>query len=299
MDFTTVITFIKDLVASLMVLFTMMSPFTQSTGEAYQAERPDDLITSFVAVSDVHVETNNPASYQNFSDVLNGIKAGDDVDAVIYTGDNVMNGQIPEDFLFYSAINAVRPAKNNFVVVGNHDVGNGAGDYASLREKFVRNNAFYLWNNIKTDYYYKVIDGCYIIVLSSEDDAAADFCMTEEQFTWLEGVLKEADANDAPVFVFNHFPIRYLRDSDPQRLADLLLEYDTELFVHGHIHDDMGKDNFYNSYGIDCINLPRVTETTEYEAGDGIVIEVYEDEIVVRARDFIKGEWIDGLRYTY
>ena len=61
----------------------------------------------------------------------------------------------------------------------------------------------------------------------------------------------------------------------------------------------MGADNFYNSYGIDCINLPRITEITSYEAGDGIVVEVYEDEIVVRTRDFIKGEWVEDLRYTY
>ncbi len=265
----------------------------------YEAERPDDLITNFAVVSDIHVETNFPQSYENFSDVLYGVKAGEDIDAVVYAGDNVMNGQVAEDFLFYSALGIMKPAKHNLVVAGNHDVGNGEGDYEQLRKKFLANSALYLGNVLTKDYYCKVINGCYMIVLSSEDETASGFNMTEEQFTWLEGVLKEAEEKDARVFVFNHFPIRYLRDSAPQRLADFLKEYICELFIHGHIHDHLGADNFYSSYGVDCINLPRVTETTDYEAGDGIVVEVYDDEIVVRGRDFIKGEWIEGLRFAY
>lgn len=299
MEFTTVMIFLKDVFASLLVLFMMASPFTQSTAVSYEAERPDELIASFAVVSDIHVETNNPASYENFSDLLYGIKAGEDIDAVVYTGDNVMNGQVAEDFLFYSGVRAVKPAKENIVLPGNHDFGNSDGDYAQLREKYLFNNAFYLGNVIKTDYYYKVVNGCYIINLTSEDTTTWEFRMSEEQFTWLEDVLKEAKEAEAPIFVFNHYPLRYLKDNDPSRLADLLNEYGVEFFVHGHIHNDMGADNFYTSYGVKCINLPRATEVTEYDAGDGIVVEVYENEVVVRARDFIKGEWIDGLRYTY
>lgn len=299
MDFFTIVTFIKEVLATLLILLNMTAAAPVNPEAVYQAENPDKLIAGFAVISDVHVETNQPESYQNFNDILYGIKAGEDIDAVIYTGDNVMNGQLAEDFFFYSAIRTIKPSENNFVVSGNHDVGNGEGDYDFLRKKFLSNNALYLGNTLKTDYYYKVINGCYIIVLSSEDNSASEFTMTDEQFIWLENTLEKAKSEDAPVLVFNHFPLRYLRNHSPAKLADLLKEYNCELFIHGHIHDDMGADNFYTSYGVDCINLPRVTEITNYAAGDGIVIEVYEDEIVVRARDFIEGEWIDGLRYTY
>lgn len=299
MSISTVFAFIKDVFTSLLVLVMMILPGFGNGGVEYQAEKPDELITSFVVVSDIHVETNNPTSYRNLSAVLKGIKAGKDISTVVYTGDNVMNGQIAEDFLFYAAIRGVKPAENNLVLTGNHDLGNSEGDYESLREKFLFNNSFYLGNKLETDYYYRVIDGCYMIMLTSEDTSTWEFCMSEEQFAWLESVLKEAQEADAPVFVFNHYPLRYLKNSDPARLADLLKAYDTELFVHGHIHNHMGTDNFYNSYGVDCINLPRVTETTEYDAGDGIVVEVYEDKTIVRARNFVKGEWIDEFRYTY
>ncbi|MBR2412902.1 MAG: metallophosphoesterase [Clostridia bacterium] len=298
MDIKTIAAYLKDLFATFMVLVMMIVPFGNK-GVEYTAENSEDLITSFVAVSDIHVETNNPTPYQNLSDVLHGIKAGQDISTVVYTGDNVMNGQVLEDFFFYSAVRAVKPAEHNLVLTGNHDLGNSYGDYEKLREKFIFNNAFYLGNQIEADYYYRVIDGCYMIMLTSEDPTTWDFRMSEEQFAWLENVLKEADAVDAPVFVFNHYPLRYLKDNDPSRLANLLKEYNTELFIHGHIHDELGADNFYNSYGIDCINLPRCTEAVDYEAGDGIVVEVYEDEVVVRARNFVKGEWIEDFRYTY
>ncbi len=308
MDFTTVIIYLKDLFATILTLLMMISPAFGGTGVPYAAERPDELITSFVAVSDIHVETNQPKSYSKLYDVLEGIKAGEDIDSVFYTGDNVMNGQVLEDLFFYSAIRAINPAENNFVLAGNHDYGNGAEgtDSAKLREKYLMNNALYLGNKLENDYYYRVIDGVYMICLVSERPDTEDFTMTKAQLEWLEGVLKEAKEADAPVFVFNHYPLRYLdldgtegAEVDKTELAALLKAYDVELFIHGHIHDEIGRDNFYNSYGVDCINLCRVTEITDYEAGDGIVVEVYEDEIVVRVRNFIKGEWDEELRYVY
>jgi len=302
MDISTVLTYVKDLLATFLTLLMMLSPAFGGNGVAYSAEKPDELITSFAAVSDIHVETNNPKSYNNLRSVLEGVKAGEDIDTVIYTGDNVMNGQFLESFFFYTAVRGVMPAKNNLVVAGNHDFGNGEGNFTSLRANYIANNELYLGNAIRNDYYYRVINGCYMICLVSEKPETDDFTMTKEQLSWLEGVLKEAREAGAPIFVFNHFPLRYL-DNDSEvihsELAALLVNYGVKLYIHGHIHDDLGADNFYESYGVKSINLPRCTETVEYEPGDGIVVEVYEDEIVVRGRDFIKGEWIDGLRYEY
>lgn len=45
--------------------------------------------------------------------------------------------------------------------------------------------------------------------------------------------------------------------------------------------------------------MTRPTEMTLFEPGEGIVIEVYEDEFVVRVRNFITGEWKEDLVHTY
>lgn len=302
MDIKTVVTFIKDVLTTFMILLTMLSPAFGGNGKVYEAKNPDELITSFVVASDIHVETNQPKSYQNLSDVLDGIKAGKNIKSVVYTGDNVMNGQLMEDFFFYSAIRAKNPAENNLVVAGNHDLGNGEGNLPQLLKNYITINKLVLGNDVGEGYYYQVIDGCYMIVLISEDPTSEDFMMGKQQFDWLEGVLKEAKSAGAPIFVFNHFPLRYLDNGSEiqyQQLGELLREYNTELYIHGHIHNDMGDDNFYSDSYVDSINLPRITETKEYKAGDGIVVEVYKDEILVRARDFIDGEWIEGLEYIY
>ena len=298
MDFSTIALYLKDLLATIMTLLMMISPAFGGNGTAYEAKNPDALITSFAVVSDIHVETNNPDSYEKLSDVLYGIKAGKDIDAVVYTGDNVMNGQFLENLFFYSAVKAVNPAENNIVLVGNHDLGNGAGDHDKSRKDFIANNNLYLGNKIDDIYYYRVINGCYMICIATEVGDPSRFEVSDEQYLWFEGVLKEAKAADAPVFVFAHFPIRDISQGGA-KFAELLKQYNVALYVHGHYHNDLVSGNFYNWGGINSVNLPRATETKDYEGGDGIVVEVYENEILVRGRDFIKGEWIDGLEYTY
>ena len=250
MDTSTVLMYIKDLLATVMILLTMFSPAFGGKAEKYQAEKPDELIASFAVVSDVHVETNNPESYNNLNKVLDGIKAGENLDAAIFTGDNVMNGQFLENVLFYSAVRAVKPAKENLVIVGNHDLGNGAGDDAKSTDDFIANNRLYLGRKLDNLYYYQVINGCYIICLATEQGDPNGSLMSDAQLAWLEVVLKEAQAADAPTLVFHHFPIRMLDGRDGTELSSLLKKYGVDLYVHGHIHDDLGTDNFYTWDGV-------------------------------------------------
>lgn len=300
MDISTVITFIKQVAATFMVLFTLIIPSAPDTSKlAYEAKAPDELIMSFSAVSDVHVETNNPDAYRAFADLIRGVKAGKNHSTAVFLGDNVMNGQLLENFFFYMGVRAAKPAENCLIAVGNHDLGNGSGDYEKLRRNYLNNNRLFLGNKLEDIYYYRVVDGCYMIFLASEDLTVNDFMMNEAQLEWLKGVLKEAEAANAPIFVFNHHPIHLIKGMSPNTLTDLFSQYDNLLYIHGHIHNHLGADNFYTNGGVNCINLPRSTEIVEYEPGDGIVVEVYENEILVRGRDFINGEWIDGLTYTY
>lgn len=299
MDIMTVLNFAKEMIATVLILLTMWSPAFGESSVTYKAENPDELVASFAAVSDIHIETNRAETFKNFKAVLEGIKGGEDIDAVVYTGDNVMNGQITENLFFYLGVRGVMPAEKNYVVMGNHDIGNGTGDYLEHRNNFITNNRLYLGNLVGEGYYYRVENGCYLIFLSLEDLTVNTSVMTQKQLDWFAGVLDEAKAKDAPVVVFNHHPIDYLEGVPSDSLINLCKGYDKLIYVHGHIHDHLGADNFYERGGVKCINLPRCTETTDYEPGDGIVIEVYEDEFVVRGRDFIKGEWIDGLRYEY
>ncbi len=299
MDISTVLIYAKQLISTIMVLLMMMSPAFGGNGAKYEAENPEELVMSFSAVSDIHVETNNPRSYKAFYDTLEGVKAGENHDALVFLGDNVMNGQLLENLFFYLGVRSVMPAENNFVVMGNHDIGNGQGDYSEFRSSFIANNNFFLGNGLQKPYYYKVVNGCYMIFIAPEALTVDTCIMSEEQLSWVEDILNKAKAEDAPVFVFNHHPLYYLEGVESDALANLLSGYGKLLYINGHIHDELGEDNFIQEGGVNTINLPRSSEVVDYEPGDGIVVEVYEDEILVRGRNFITGEWIDGLEYRY
>ncbi len=294
MDFTTVIVYLKDLIATILTLLMMMSPAFGSAEVTYTAENPEKVIMSFSAVSDIHVESNNPKPYNVFRDVLEGLKSGADNDAVVFLGDNTMNGQTIENIFFFTAVRAMKPAENIFVALGNHDIGNGNGDYDKFRNEYILNNRFYLGNDINKPYFYKVVNGCYMIFLASEDLAVNDCFMTEAQLTWLRSVLDEATASGKPIFVFNHHPLYQLIGVERDALAEILNDYEDVLYLYGHTHKELDEYSFGTEGGVDVINVPRSTAE-----GYGVVVEVYEDEVVVRGRNFISNEWVDGLRYTY
>ncbi len=294
MDFSTVIIYIKDLLATVLTLLMMMSPAFGTAEITYTAEKPEEVIMSFSAVSDIHVESNNPKPYTVFRDVLEGLKSGGDNDAVVFLGDNTMNGQTIENLLFFSAVRAMKPADNIFVALGNHDVGNGNGDYNKFRTEYILNNMLYLGNRISKPYFYKVVNGCYMIFLATEDLAVNDCVMTEEQLVWLKGILDEAQAKGSNIFVFNHHPLYQLTGVENDALAELLNDYDNLIYLYGHTHNELDSDNFGVQGGVITINVPRSTAE-----GNGVVVEVYEDEVLVRGRDFAANEWLEGLEYRY
>lgn len=298
MDITSIVVYLKGLIGTILTFLLMLSPVSPA-GVAFDAENPDELITSFAVVSDIHVETNNPDSYNAYRGVLEGIKAGTDISTSVFLGDNVMNGQELENIFFYTALKAVNPAENNIVVMGNHDIGNGEGNYDVLRDSYLGYNHVLTGERQEKPYYYKVIDGCYFIVLGIEGLTVNETIISDEQLAWLKSVLDEAEAAGAPIFVLNHHPMNYVTGDDKNVIADILDDYSKVLYFHGHVHNQLTANSFYEVNGIPSFNLPRSTEVVDYEPGDGLVVEVYENEILVRGRDFIKGEWIEGLEYRY
>ena len=297
---------VRDIILIIGILFSLFSPLTDKSGVPYEAENPDELVMSMSVVSDVHIEKLNPTSFQYFYDILKNIKSGKDIDAVAYLGDNVMTAHFLENVFFYNAVKQVNPSDKQYVITGNHDLGNGAVSYKASYNDFIANNKLYLGNNIDKTYYYKIVNGCYVIALASEDESAQGFHMSDAQIEWMKGVLEEAKAANAPIIVLCHFPIYEIAGEDSngnprdyRDLAWILNKYDKVLYLYGHRHNELKPDNFKNWHGVNVINLPRVTEYFDYEPGDGIVIEVYNDHYLVKGRDFVKGEWVDGLEYTY
>ncbi len=290
-------TTIFQVVLSLATALSLSLPGSANVEASFKAKNPDELIMSFSLVSDVHVETNASSNYKQFVKLLKGIKGGENTDAAVFLGDNVMNGQGLESYFFYTAVKKIDPAKENLVVLGNHDIGNGAGDYNKLSQRFLRFNSEYLDNPMEKPYYYKVINGCYMIFLATEDMTVNTAYITEEQYDWLASLLAEADKASAPIFVFNHHPI-FMVEQDQYALADLLNDYKNLIYFNGHTHMPLDEYSFWLRGGVNTVYLPRSVGAS-YPDGDGVVVEVYPNEVVIRCRNFINGTWLEIPEQTY
>ncbi len=295
MDISIVFTSVIEFFATLFTCFGLLFSFGQTSDSELQQKNPDELITSFSIVSDTHIETNNAENFNSFVELIQGMKSAN-TDTAVFLGDNTMNGGFMENHFFYSAVERGSPAENILVAVGNHDVGNGDGNYDELCKEFIKRNSRHFDNNIEKPYYYKVINGCYVIFLATEESTVHSCKISEEQLGWLKSTLNEAKEAGAPILLFNHHPLYMIEGVDKSEVTELLRECDNLIYISGHTHWSFDEDSFCTDYGVKSVYLPRSTGDG-YPAGDGLIVEVYEEEIILRACNFIDGKWIEALEY--
>lgn len=268
--------------------------------ESYEAKNPDALRTSFTVLSDIHIEGNNSQTFTELSEILKEVKNSKNNDTLVFLGDNTMNGQHIESFFFYNALRLSNPAENLIIAPGNHDYGNGTGNYDKMADRF---NSYMNYAGCKSDTnnYYKIIDGYYFVVLTTESDTVNGIDISDAQLEWLSGVLDEASKEDKPIFVFSHHPVNYIEDAPSDRLSSVLDDYEDVLFFCGHTHAALSDYSVREVNGVKSINLPKSTEhaTEGYETGIGAVVEVYKNEVLLRFRDFDDGKWVEEHEYSF
>lgn len=269
----------------------------------------EDKCKFCVAVlSDVHIEGNNLPRYNSFGRILKDAKNNSfGNDAAVFLGDNTMNGQEIESLLFYGAVRRAKISDNVIIACGNHDVGNGNGDYDKLRERFLGYNNTMLKADIDQPYYYKIVDGYYFIVLAPEALCVSEFPISEEQLSFLDETLSLATAEGKPAFVCAHHPWYYVDDYMYDKMEETLTKYKNVFFLAGHTHFPCCEGwTFNQDDGINEVNLPRCTELTGEndreifnETGWGVQLEVYDGEVVGRVRNYYTGEWNNSLEYHF
>jgi hypothetical protein len=79
-------------------------------------------------------------------------------------------------------------------------------------------------------------------------------------------------------------------------LRAILGKYENVFLISGHEHTGFGQYTYQEIDGFYSINLPSFGITNkdgEYnDPGTGYVVEVYDDTVVFKARDFGKGIWL-------
>ena len=293
-------------ITAFIITVVMLAAAGTTGGEKYDVKDPESCLLNFSVLSDSHIEGNNFTRYKVFAQSLKNVMNNESGnDAVVFLGDNTMNGQNIENLLFHGAVSMILKDENVLPALGNHDIGNGQGDYDTLQNRWYDYTEAFFGRQLEHPYYYEVIEGCYFIVLGMEAQEVHEMYMSDEQFEWLEGVLEKAAGSGKPVFVFSHYPADYVVDENgeetsrlTQMLADYNSEHDLFSFV-GHTHMPLYLFWSFHDYdGYPEIYMPRLTQLAGSgddeiykESGIGAEIEVYENEVVVRGRNFYEGEW--------
>ena len=306
---------ITALFATIACIFSL---FPQALGiykETYEAQRPDEVLMNAVLIADIHAD-GDPVRDRNdnLRRLFADINASEEkLDAIAIAGDITNCGNIKEYINLKGILFAYNKSKNLIPAMGNHDSRATCVEEPYFDEGSELFRDFLRTQGIKTEtnYYYKVVNGCYFIVLGTE--SMPDPYISDTQIEWVDSLLKEAAKTGMPCFIISHELLMGTHDDRgvpasrnlgeaSEKLKAVVKKYADEglttVYVCGHLHRDFHEDtlvtvsdNFYS------LLLPSALftedENEEYIPGLGVTAEVYKDSLVIRARNFNTYEWLE------
>lgn len=262
---------------------------------------------SFQVLSDLHISTSSDnTANSRFINALKDIQMVDGTSqAIVIAGDITDGGKDAE----YDALNTIlaqiaHPEMN--YAVGNHDI--RWMDEKTAYDRFLNKT------KMPGIYYDKTIGGYQFLFLGSEQNLKDAAYISDQQFTWLEGKLKNADPNK-PVFLFLHQPIYGLLPGTARwektdwiiqqdRLKRLLGQYPQTLFFTGHTHYTLQTSFKYDEKYCTMFNtggtyyLENAITYRSESGSQGLYVEVYDGKVVVRGREFSNNSWIETAEHT-
>ncbi len=302
-------------IALILTVFIFI-PSGAVPGEIAKADEENCLLTATV-LSDLHMEGNNTSRHKRVGGVLYAAEKSDS-DVLLLLGDNTMNGQIIETLFAYGLVSRFFGGKSILVAPGNHDTDTGentTGTFETLSKRFVSmRNAFFGDSGDKV-YFSREEKGYKFIVLGGEGRTGEDGkqILSDEQLDWLEGELAAAAESGKPCFILNHYLV-YGRNGGRSyaafniadkndRLTEILESSGVRTFYFsGHSHYGVSDDSVQTAGNVTYINLPATGNPGNYYPADeecgkdgiGMQMEVYESSVVLRFRNYLTGEWLEG-----
>lgn len=273
-----------------------------------------EKLYSFGAISDVHLQ--KTTAKDDFKRALNYFNDNADISFVCINGDLTDSGYA-EQLAEYKSIVDANAKKPIYAISGNHESYGGL-DIASTIETYTGKPLYYSFTHRNDVFIMLGVIGEWKI-------------FTDDELQWLSNTL-EANRNKR-CFVFQHiFAGRekaavcgnpyglyhnYCWSNAEQTTVfeNLLKHYKNAIWFHGHSHfrfnmqsknctyANIDKSNGYWSVHIPSISVPREDANNDgtaeyYTAGsEGYVVEVYENHIVLRGRDFIEGKFLPIATY--
>ena len=272
----------------------------------------DGAKLDFVVVSDIHMEGNNTKRFERFPKALLDINGNSRKnDALVMLGDNTMNGQHIEHIFLTLSLKLFNDIENNLIAMGNHEIFTEENGYEKGSKKFMKYGEMITGLEIEKPYYYDVIEDYYFIILGSEADMGVQAYISPEQLSWLDSTLAKATAEGKPAFVFCHFPLKDtvrnawsegLIGEQSEEIFGILSKYKNVFYFSGHLHNAIDYSDIIVKNGVTFVDVTSLLSDNSTHGipsvGMGYCVEVTENSVELRVRDFIDGEWVEGFEYT-
>ncbi|MBQ8028250.1 MAG: metallophosphoesterase [Clostridia bacterium] len=300
---------IIKLTTLLMALVFSLSSYADVTTEKpITVSNPDEAQAVFALIADPQVSNYMLGRYPIFKAASQDLQNADcKFDAVIGVGDMAENGLAEEYSLVADGIGGLDT--RYIMASGNHDI--RLRLYCQSVERFSGfTNDLNGDESVNSLHYSERINGYKVIVLGSDRTEFEEAYLSDAQLDWLNSEV--AAENGKPVFVILHQPLKNSHNVEvawnspiegggtvgPQSdaIKAILSKYENVFLISGHLHSGFGPDSYNNIDGIHSINCPSMSienkDGTYNNAGTGYIVEVYEDEIIFRARDYVQGTWV-------
>lgn len=315
-------------VLSLLNIFTFPMFGFYAGEDNYKVQDADEVKLNFAAISDIHM-TDEFARVQVLKCGLWDMDyAEDELDALVLAGDLTDHGLEEEYVNLAKAFEPYKPAKEILMAVGNHDTWTDEDDrYEPAKENFIKYSKEITGRELTECYYTTEINGYTFIVMASEGTHTSA-TISDTQLKWLREEMDKASQKGLPIFVISHWPLAETHglpeswgDEEPELLDGsfgdqnyeveaILKDYENVFLISGHIHNGFVNEDQTDVYGytsvesygsLHSINLPSYMYMGirgRVFNGLGYSIEVYEDEVVIRARSFTSGIWYTDYDVT-
>ena len=317
--------FVKFVRVIISIVLVFAQIFTPINGKKLQKIKhaKDDCRASIGVISDTHIKDNFIRQGMLEFGLIDMEKAKDKLDAVVFDGDITDHGYIDMWDCFANAVGKYDIAKQTILVAGNHDTwGPDRDNLETVKQTFIDYNKKISNRDIDNMYYATNVNGYPVIVLGSEADHTSA-TISQTQIDWFAAEMEKASKTGLPIFVFLHQAINGthglpyswgMDENDPfdeggigeasDDILHIIEKYKNVFYVSGHTHAGFANEkshSFYTSVekhdgytliNVPCYEYPDVQRGNYPNNGTGYVFEVYDNEVLLRARNFSTGRWL-------
>ena len=314
---TTAMAILSRIVSLLVsVIFAASGIVSPALSQQVNPKNEKALRLSFATLSDSHLTEVGVARMNMLSQGFRDLDGK--VDAIVAVGDMTDHGERAQYQNFYSCVEKSIKTSKFIPVVGNHDTWTTGKDEENPTYEFLKAYNEYSGKNLTKAYYTEKVGGYTFIVLATEADNTSAY-LSEKQISWLDSELEKATEGGKPVFVLCHWPLDGTcgqTEIDPEHgmgaqsaeVQAVLEKYKNVFYFSGHLHAGLrgelsnkifGHQSVETINGVHYINLPsfmfpNTRSLTTNNGGNilpgcGYIAEVYENEVVLRARNYPLG----------